>query len=379
MSLKKYIGLSTNLIHQGVMEDQNGAVIPPIVLSTTFERDEDQLSLRNGFLYSRYDNPNRRTLEIKLAAMENGVESIAFSSGLTAAMAVFHSFQPGDHILLPDDIYFGVKNILIKLYAKWGLEFSAVDMTNAAEVERAMKHNTRLIWMESPSNPRVQVTNIKENVAIAKAHNCITAVDNTWATPFFTKPIEWGADIVHHSTTKYLGGHSDLLGGVLIFKETNDRSIFIRDYQKIGGAVPSPFDCWLLSRSLATFAARMPIHASNAMTLAQYLQSHPKIEQVIYPGLTSHPQHDVAIIQMQNGFGGMLSILVKGGRDASLQVCKNLKLVKHATSLGGVESLIEHRKSTEGTESTTPDNLLRISCGIEDIQDLISDFEQALK
>ncbi|MFM2394989.1 MAG: hypothetical protein RLZZ546_2972 [Bacteroidota bacterium] len=378
MSKNNESGLSTKLIHMGVMDDQNGAVMPPIVLSTTFEREEDQLNFRNGYIYSRYDNPNRRTLEAKLAAMENGIDCITFSSGLSAAMAVFHSFERGDHILIPDDIYFGVKNILIKLYSKWGLEHSSVDMTNTEKVKQSVRSNTKLIWMESPSNPLVKVTHIKEIVQIAKSHNCVTVVDNTWATSYFTNPFDYDVDIVHHSTTKYLGGHSDILGGALIFREKTERADFIRDYQKIGGSVPSPFDCWLLNRSLATFTARMPIHAKNAMALATFLETHPNVERVLYPGLSSHPQHDVAKIQMKNGFGGMLSVLIKGGREEALHVCKNLNLLRHATSLGGVESLIEHRKSSEGPESKTPDNLLRVSVGIEDINDIIADFTQAL-
>ena len=370
--------MATKLIHAGNPDDVNGAVMPPIVLSTTFEREEDGLGYRNGYLYSRYDNPNRRTLETKLALLENGVDSIAFSSGLAAAAAVFHSLKSGDHVILPDDIYYGVRNIIAKLYADWNLQYSVVDMTKPTKVEAAVKSNTKLIWMETPSNPRVKVTDIEAIVSIAKKHGCFTVADNTWATPFFTRPLEMGVDIVHHSTTKYLGGHSDILGGALIFAKMDDRHHFIRDYQKIGGAVPSPFDCWLLCRSLATFAARLPINASNAMALAQYLNKHPAIEAVLYPGLVTDSQHEVAKKQMKNGYGGMLSILVHGGQTAALRVCQRLEILKHATSLGGVESLIEHRKSVEGPDSVTPENLLRISVGIEDIDDIIRDFDQAL-
>jgi cystathionine gamma-synthase len=202
--------------------------------------------------------------------------------------------------------------------------------------------------------------------------------DNTWATPYFTKPIEYGVDIVLHSTTKYLGGHSDILGGALIFRQEDDRYLFIKDFQKLGGGVPSPFECWLLARSLATFAIRMPVHATNAMALASYLNDHEKIDAVYYPGLPDFPGHTIAKEQMKGGYGGMLSILVKGGREAALALCKELKLIRHATSLGGVESLIEHRKSAEGDLSSTPENLLRISVGVEHIDDLINDFQQAL-
>lgn len=378
MKLKPEAGMATKLIHAGNPENSNGAVMPPIVLSTTFEREEDGLGYRNGYLYSRYDNPNRRTLETKLAILENGVESITFASGLAAAAAVFHSLKSDDHVILPNDIYYGVRNIIAKLYAGWNLQYSIVDMTKPAEVEAAVKANTKLIWIETPSNPRVKVTDIEAIVAIAKRHSCFTVADNTWATPYFTTPLDMGVDIVHHSTTKYLGGHSDILGGALIFANKDPRYAFIRDYQKIGGAVPSPFDCWLLCRSLATFAARLPINASNAMALAQYLTQHPAIEAVMYPGLVTDSQHEVAKKQMKNGFGGMLSILVKGGQTEAIRVCQRLEILKHATSLGGVESLIEHRKSVEGPDSLTPDNLLRISVGIEDTDDIIRDFDQAL-
>jgi len=370
--------LSTRLIHEGNIQDNSQAVMSPIILSTTFERGEDGLSYPSGYLYSRYDNPNRHTLEIKLALMENGAAAVTFASGLSAALAVFQSLKSGDHVILPDDIYFGVRAILEKLFPQFGLTFTTVDMLYPEKVAAAVEANTKLIWMETPSNPRVKVTDIQAIVAIAKQHGCFTVADNTWATPYFTQPLEMGVDISLHSTTKYLGGHSDILGGVLIFKEMDARYEFIRTFQKIGGAVPSPFDCWLLCRSLATFSARMPIHASNAMQLATFLSHHPAIEAVMYPGLPSDPQHAIAKRQMKNGFGGMLSILVKGGQAAALQVCSRLNIFCHATSLGGVESLIEHRRSVEGENSPSPDNLLRVSVGIEGIDDLIEDFNQAL-
>jgi cystathionine gamma-synthase len=358
---------ATALIHSGNHHDNSGAVMQPIVLSTTFERGEDGLSFPEGYIYGRYGNPNRKALETKLALMEGGAAALAFSSGLAAAMAVFHSLKPGDHIIFPDDIYFGVRNIVAKLYPQWGLEFTSVDMADLTAIEAAIRPNTRLVWLETPSNPRVKVADIAAIVTIAQRHNCLTAADNTWATPYFTRPIELGVDIVLHSTTKYLGGHSDIL------------VTWMRDYQKIGGAVPSPFDCWLLCRSLATFEARMPIHANNAMQLATFLSQHPGIEAVLYPGLESDPYHSVAARQMKDGFGGMLSILVKGGQEAALRLCSRLKIVRHATSLGGVESLIEHRNSIEGPDSPSPVNLLRISVGIEHISDLIQDFKQALE
>ncbi len=370
--------LSTQLIHEGNFEDNSRAIMPPIVLSTTFERGDDGLSFPGGYIYSRYDNPNRHALETKLALMENGVEAVSFASGLSAALAVFQSLRSGDHVVLPDDIYFGVRAILEKLFPQFGLTFTSVDMLDPNHVEDAIKPNTRLIWLETPSNPRVKVTDIAAMVDIARRHGCFTVADNTWATPFFTKPLDLGVDISLHSTTKYLGGHSDLLGGALVFKAADARYEFIRTFQKVGGAVPSPFDCWLLCRSLATFAARMPIHAHNAMQLATYLDQHPVIETVLYPGLSGNPQHEIAQRQMTGGFGGMLSILVKGGREAALQLCSRLRIFRHATSLGGVESLIEHRQSIEGDQSPSPANLLRISVGIEAAEDLVADFTQAL-
>jgi cystathionine gamma-synthase len=370
--------LSTRIIHENNVKDNSGAVMAPIVLSTTFEREEDGVSHPQGYVYARYDNPNRRSLESKLAMMENGRACVSFSSGLAAATAVFQSLQTGDHIILPDDTYFSIRSILDTMFSGFGLTYSLVDMHNLDELKASIQPTTKLIWMETPSNPLIKVTDIAAVVAIAKQHNCFTVADNTWATPFYTKPLELGVDISLHSTTKYLGGHSDILGGALIFKEENKRYEFVRACQKYGGAVPSPYDCWLLCRSLTTFIARMPIHSSNAMQLAQYLETQPKIERVLYPGLPSHPQHAIAKKQMTNGYSGMLSILVKGGREKALQLAGALQLFTHATSLGGVESLIEHRKSIEGITSATPDHLLRISVGIEDVKDLIKDFEQAL-
>ncbi len=369
---------STRIIHEDNIKDGSGAVMSPIILSTTFERGEDGISYPGGYFYSRYDNPNRHSLENKLAKMENGAACVSFASGLAAATHVFQSLKSGDHIIIPDDTYFSIRSILDQMFGAFGISYTLVDMTDHAAVENSIQPNTVLIWMETPSNPSLKITDIEAIVSIAKKHNCFTVADNTWATPFYTRPTDLGVDITLHSTTKYLGGHSDILGGALIFKETNERYERIRAFQKLGGAVPSPYDCWLLCRSLTTFVARMPIHSNNAIQLAAYLEAHPKIERVLYPGLASHPQHTIAAKQMQNGYGGMLSILVKGDRPTALKLANELKLFTHATSLGGVESLIEHRKSIEGEASPTADNLLRISVGIEDIKDLIEDFKQAL-
>ncbi len=369
---------NTRIIHENNVKDPSRGVVSPLVLATSFERGDDGISLPGGYLYSRYDNPNRHTLESKLNMMENGAACISFASGLAAATAVFQSLRSGDHILLPDDCYFSVKTIVNKLFAGFNLSCTVVDMSDIKAVEASIQSNTKVIWIETPSNPMLKIADIAALVALAKKHQCFTVTDNTWATPYHTQPIDFGIDIVLHSTTKYMGGHSDILGGALIFREMDERYEFIRAHQQYGGAVPSPFDCWLLCRSLQTFYARMPLHNENAMQLAQYLSQHAAIQEVLYPGLASHPQHALASKQMKNGFGGMLSVRLKAGKDAALQLATSLKLFAHATSLGGVESLIEHRQSTEGPDTKTPDDLLRISVGIEAVADLIADFEQAL-
>jgi cystathionine gamma-synthase len=372
------ISLETALIHDGIASGFSNPVVFPLIQSTTFNRKP------NGELgediYARSSNPNRRLLENKLAILESGSESASFASGQAATLAIFHSFGPNSHFIIPDDIYFGTRLILEKLMGDWNVEFSIVDMCDISAVEKAIQNNTKLIWIESPSNPSLKITDISEIVNICKKNNIYSVCDNTWATPFFTKPLEMGVDIVMHSTTKYLGGHSDILGGATIWSENlNEKiAIKIREFQSIGGGVPSPNDCWLLNRSLATFFLRMEKHANNAMKLAEYLNSHLKIEKVFYPGLTSDPFHSLAKSQMKNGFGGMLSVLIRGDEANCLSVASKLKVFQHATSLGGVESLVDHRKSAEGIHSVSPGNLLRVSVGIENIDDLIEDFKQAL-
>jgi cystathionine gamma-synthase len=341
-------------------------------------------------IYSRSSNPNRRAVEQKIAALEggsdSGTEAIAFSSGQAAMMSVMHLLDANSHVIIPDDIYYGTRALLENHYKRWGLTYSEVDMSDIANIKKAIQKNTKLIWIESPSNPSLKLTDIQAVTKIAKQRNILTACDNTWATPYFQRPLELGVDIVMHSTTKYFGGHSDMLGGVIVLNTSTSISMTntmdlvekIRDFQILGGAVPSAFDCWLLFRSLSTFAIRMPIHAKNAQKLADFLAKQPKIEQVNYPGLKSNAFHNVAKKQME-GFGGMMSVLVKGGQTEAMKLASNLLIFKHATSLGGVESLIEHRFSVEGIHSRSPENLLRVSVGIEHIDDLIADFEQALE
>jgi cystathionine gamma-synthase len=379
--------IETLAIHAGNHGDPTtGAVVPPLILSTTFERANDGSLVEGRDIYTRASNPNRRALEEKLAALEGGSEAIAFASGQAATMSIFHTLGAGSHVILPDDIYYNTKVIIDTLYSNFGLTCTEVDMTDLNQIKRAIKKNTKLIWIESPSNPSLKVTDIQAVVKIAKAKNLLVACDNTWATPFFTKPFNFGVDVVMHSTTKYFGGHSDILGGCVIFPPNiqHEMNTKIRTFQSVGGAVPSPFDCWLLNRSLSTYAVRMPVHAQNAMKLATFLENHPQIEKVNYPGLKSNEYHRIAKKQMIGAdgvpsFGGMMSILVKGGQKEALALASKLQIFKHATSLGGVESLIEHRYSVEGVHSKSPENLLRISVGIENIGDLIADFENAFK
>ncbi|MFN3849029.1 MAG: trans-sulfuration enzyme family protein [Spirosomataceae bacterium] len=369
----------TLAIHAGQHPDPTtGAVVQPMILSTTFERAEDGSFIEGRDIYSRASNPNRRALEAKLAALEGGTDAVAFGSGQAATMSIFHSLGAGSHVILPDDIYYGTRYMIESLYANWGLTCSVVDMTDLSQIKKVIKKNTKLIWVETPSNPSLKVADIQAVVKIAHAKNILVACDNTWATPYFTKPFEFGVDIIMHSSTKYFGGHSDILGGCVILKNNTVITEKIRLFQTVGGATPSAFDCWLLTRSLSTFYARMPIHGANAMKLAEFLETHPKIEKVHYPGLKSNEYHKTAKKQMKNGFGGMLSILIKGDEAQAMRFSSSMKIVTHATSLGGVETLVDHRRSAEGEHSVSPPNLIRVSVGIENIEDLIQDFKEAL-
>lgn len=366
----------TQAIHSGnLYKVSTQDVTPPINLSTTFLRDEDG-GYSGGHMYSRVSNPNRSALEKILSDLEKGEEACAFSSGNTAGMTVFQALKPGSHIIAPDDMYWGFKKQLQSIFADI-LEFDFIDLTNIQEITSHIKENTVMIWVETPSNPLLKVTDLKAISKIAKEHNLVFACDSTFASPVLQNPISLGADIVMHSSTKYIGGHSDVLGGVLVTAKKTELWDKIRNIQQIGGAVPSPFDCFLLIRSLKTLHYRMKGHCENGMALALYLEQHPKVEAVYYPGLPSHAQHEIAKQQM-SGFGGMMSILVKGGAEEAHRVVNTVKLFAQATSLGGVESLIEHRASVEGPDTKTPQNLIRISVGLEHIDDLIADFSQAL-
>lgn len=370
--------LETIAVHAGREIDLGtGAVMPPIHLSTTFERQPDG-GYTDGFVYTRTENPNRRALETCLAELEGGAVAAAFGSGQAATLSVFQALAASDHVILPDDAYFGTGKLVLDILARWGLQASVVDLTKLDQVRAALQPNTRLIWVETPSNPLLKITDIAAVAEIAHAAGAVCAVDNTWPSPLGQRPLQLGADLVMHSTTKYLGGHSDILGGAVVARADDDFFARVRTNQTIGGAVPSPFDCWLLLRSIRTLPYRMRAHSEGAMRVAEYLADHPRVAQTHYPGLPTHPGHEIAARQML-AYGGMLSIQVAGGMDEAMAVATRVQLFTRATSLGGVESLIEHRASVEGPTSKTPANLLRVSVGLEHPDDLISDLAQALE
>jgi cystathionine gamma-synthase len=371
--------LETIAVHAGHAPDAaTAAVTPPIYLSTTFERDPD-LSFRGGHLYARYSNPNRLSLEACLAQLEGGGAAACFASGSAATAAIFQSLEPEAHIVLPEDAYYGTIKLVRDIFGPWRLRFSAVDMSDPGNVERAITDRTRIVWIETPSNPLVRVVDIAAIAARARQAGAWSVVDNTWATPVLQRPLELGADVVMHSTTKYLGGHSDVLGGALVARDES-HALFLkaRAVQQNLGSVPSPFDCWLVARGIRTLPWRVRAQTENARRLAEFLSAHRKVEAVHYPGLPSHSGHDIAKRQMAAP-GAMLSLQVRGGRDAAIAFTNRLKLFTRATSLGGTESLIEHRQSVEGPDTRAPENLLRISVGLEHPDDLIEDLEQGLR
>ena len=371
--------LETIAVHAGHAPDPaTGAVTPPIHLSTTFEREPD-LSFRGGSIYSRYANPNRQALEACLAQLEGGGAAACFASGSAATTAVFQSLGPGDHVLLPRDAYYGSIKIVRDVFGHWNLRYSAIDMSDVANVERAITKQTKVVWIETPSNPLVRVVDIAAVAKVARQAGAWVVVDNTWATPVLQRPLELGADIVMHSTTKYLGGHSDVLGGALVAREEG-HALFARTraVQASAGAVPSPFECWLTHRGIRTLPTRVRAQTENAKQVAEFLAAHKKVEVVHYPGLKSHHAYDVAKRQM-SGPGAMLSLQVRGGKDAAVGMTNKLKIITRATSLGGTETLIEHRQSVEGPDTLAPENLLRISVGLEHADDIIEDLDQALR
>ena len=369
--------IETKAVHAGRSIDQaTGAITPPIHLSSTFERRPDG-SYPTGFEYSRDGNPNRKALEECVCALEDGQEAAAFSSGSVAAMTIFQALSPGDHVIAPDDLYFGIRQLLRDTFIPWGLEVTFVDMTDVSKTQKAVRRNTRLILAETPSNPLIKITDIRRTAEIAHDAGAYFLCDNTMATPILQSPLNLGADLVVHATTKYLSGHDDVTGGIVVAKQGSELFQKIRKLQKIGGAIPSPFDCWLTLRGINTLPYRMRAHSENALKIAEFLNSHPAIEKVLYPGLASDVGH-IIVSQQMAPFGGMMSVHVNGGRDNAMGVAAKVRLFTRATSFGGPHSLIEHRASVEEPGTKTPDNLLRLAIGLENVDDLIEDLAQAL-
>jgi len=369
--------IETLAVHAGRRTDSaTGAVTPPIHLSTTFERHPSG-KYPLGFSYSREGNPTRQSLEECLAALEGGKEALAFSSGLAVATALLQGMEPGDHIIAPDDVYYGLRQVIGGVFAKWPLETTWVDMTDPAAVKAAVRPATRLVLIETPSNPLMKIVDLAAVARIAREANAITVCDGTFTTPVLQRPLDWGIDMVWHSTTKYIGGHSDMTGGALVTRYDNYLFERVRRSLTFGGSAPSPFDCWLALRGASTLPWRMRGHSANAEAVAEFLQRHPMVERVYYPGLPGHPGHEIAKRQM-SGWSGMLSFQVRGGREKAMSVAARVQLFTRATSLGGPHSLIEHRASVEGIHTRTPQNLLRASIGLEHPDDLIADLRQAL-
>jgi cystathionine gamma-synthase len=369
--------IETQAVHAGRRIDPaTGAVTPPIHVSATFERSAAG-DYPLGFSYAREGSPTRQSLEECLAVLEGGKEALAFSSGLAVATALLQGLEPGDHVIAPEDVYYGLRQVIGSLFAKWPLETTYVDMTDLDRLRSAVRPTTRLVLIETPSNPLMKITDLAGVARIAREANAISVCDGTFTTPVLQRPLDVGVDMVWHSTTKYIGGHSDMVGGALITRHDNYLFERARKSVMFGGMVPSAFDCWLTLRGVSTLPWRMRAHSENAQTVAKFLQRHPAVERVYYPGLMEHPGYEIASRQM-SGWGGMLSFQVRGDRDAAMGVVSRVRIFTRATSLGGPHSLIEHRASIEGHDSTTPQNLIRASIGLENAEDLIRDLEQAL-
>jgi cystathionine beta-lyase/cystathionine gamma-synthase len=376
----------TKAIRAGQEPDPTtGAVVLPIYMASTYVQSQVG-ELKAGWEYARSGNPTRAGLERSIAALEDAQYGLAFASGMAAETAVSSLVRTGEHILATKDIYGGTFRLFRHLREKYGIESTYTDFTDLSRVEEAFTPNTRLVWIETPSNPTLVVLDIAAIAELAHRHNALLVVDNTFASPYLQNPLQLGADIVLHSTTKYIGGHSDLIGGAVV---TNDAELYekLYRYQNDFGSVPSPFDCWLTLRGIRTLHVRMEAHCRNAMAVAQFLESHPKIEWVRYPGLPSHPQHELARKQMRHGFSGMIAVGVKGGAEAAQRFCEGTKIFNLAESLGGAESLIGYppkmshasMSAEERAWCGIPDNMVRLSVGLEDVNDLIEDLQQALE
>jgi cystathionine beta-lyase/cystathionine gamma-synthase len=374
----------TKVVHAGVEPDpRTGAIMTPIFQTSTYVQEAP--NQHKGWDYSRAGNPTRDALEEAFAALEGAKHGLAFSSGLAAEQAIIQILNPGDHVLVCDDVYGGTGRLFRRLFAKYNLTFEFIDMTSVKNVEAAIKPNTRLVWIETPTNPLLKVIDIEAVAKVAHHAKAVVVVDNTFASPIFQSPLEMGADIVVHSTTKYIGGHSDIIGGAVMM---NDDKLHeqIKFVQFAGGAVPGPLECFLLLRSVKTLAVRMEKHDSNALAVARFLAEHSRVKEVFFPGLPSHPQHALAKKQMR-GFAGMVSFNLKGSYDEVVSFLQKLKVFSLAESLGGVESLVNHPEKM--THASVPEemrkqlgigpNLIRLSCGIESADDLIKDLDQALK
>lgn len=362
----------------GRVDSTTKALVPPLHLSTTYERDADG-GYSSGRGYTRPHNPTYDEPEKLLAALEGGADCLLFSSGMAAATAVFQSLLPGDHVVASKVMYWALRSWLIDFAMSWGLDVEFVDTGDLQALKAAMRPGkTRLVWIETPANPTWEITNIAAATDIAHAARAVVAVDNTVATPVLSRPLELGADLVMHSATKYLNGHSDVLAGALVCKTPNSFWQRIKAWRRDSGAVLGPFEAWLLLRGMRTLFVRVRQACASAMTLARYLQGHPAVSHVLYPGLPGFPGHDIAAAQMTGGFSGMMSIRLKSGEAGAMKAAAQVRLFKRATSLGGVESLIEHRASIEGPSTPVPKDLLRLSIGLEQVEDLIADLDQAL-
>jgi len=375
-------GLNTVAIHAGQEPDAlTGAVSVPIYATSTYKQDGVG-GLRSGYEYSRSANPTRTALETCLAELEGGTRGLAFASGLAAEDTVLRTLlNPGDHMLVPDDAYGGTYRLIARVLARWGVAFTPVAMHSVDAVASAMRPDTKMVWVETPTNPLLNIADISAVAGIAHSGGALLVVDNTFASPYLQQPLALGADVVVHSTTKYLGGHSDVVGGAVV-AASDEIGEQLALHQNAMGAVAGPFDAFLVLRGIKTLGVRMDRHCANAAAVASFLSSHPAVSSVLYPGLPSHPHHDVAARQMR-GFGGMVSFRLRGGEDAALKVCELAELFTLGESLGGVESLIEHpgrmtHASVAGSELEVPSDLVRLSVGIEDIDDLIADLTAAL-
>jgi len=375
-------GFNTRAIHAGQDPDpRTGAVAVPIYATSTYKQDGVG-GLRGGYEYSRSANPTRTALEEALAALEGGTRGLAFASGLAAEDALLRAVcRPGDHLILPGDAYGGTYRLVARVFANWGLEFSAVPLDDLDAVRAAVRPTTKVIWCETPTNPLLGIADIAELAAIAHDAHARLVVDNTFASPYLQQPLALGADIVVHSTTKYLGGHSDVVGGALV---ASDEALGedLAFHQNAMGAVAGPFDAWLVLRGIKTLGVRMDRHCANAARIVEFLVDHPAVDRVLYPGLPSHPGHEIAKKQMRD-FGGMISFTVRGGEETALKVCGLVDVFTLGESLGGVESLIEHpgrmtHASVANSPLQVPDDLIRLSVGIEDIDDLLADLASAL-